>query len=84
MNSKFIKSDETKFNRLTAITYNLDEKNQFEKSLQGNEKEIEVYGTNKKVKYDSEMRIGVGISKLGTSNAIALGAYTFALNQLSK
>ena len=44
--------------------------------------EIEEYGTKKKIRYDPEMRIGVGISKIGTSKAIAIGAYAFALNSL--
>ena len=58
---------------------NKDELNRF---LLGSTKEISVYGTDKTIKYDSEMRIGVGISKIGTSKAISIGAYAFALNFL--
>jgi glucokinase len=34
------------------------------------------------VNYDSEKRIGIAISKLGTSKAVAVGAYAFALHSL--
>jgi len=41
-----------------------------------------VPGTTQKVIYDSAKRIGIVLSKLGASKAIALGAYAFALNAL--
>ena len=39
-------------------------------------------GTTRKIGYDPMPRIGVGISKLGTSEAVAIGAYAFALRKL--
>ena len=82
MNSTFTKPDGSPLHRLVAKVYNLEDKPALEKFLRGSTKEIEVYGTMKKIKYDPEMRIGVGISKIGTSKAIALGAYAFALQSL--
>lgn len=41
-------------------------------------------GSDKEVVYDPQKRIGVAISKLGASKAIAMGAYAFALNQIDK
>lgn len=82
MNSMFVKPDGTTFRRLAANVYNLEEKEEFEKFLKGSSKEITVYGSSRTVKYDPEMRIGVGISKIGTSKAISIGAYAFALNSL--
>ncbi len=82
MNDRFFKHDGTPFKRLSANVYNLEDEDQLTRFLKGSEKEILVYGTNKKVKYDPEMRIGVGISKIGTSRAISIGAYTFALKAL--
>ena len=84
MNSNFIKSDGIQFRRLTANVYNLEDKEQLSKFLKGGTKEITVYGTNRKIKYDPEPRTGVGISKIGTSKAISIGAYIFALNSLDK
>ena len=37
--------------------------------------------SQKKVRYDSLQRIGVGLSRLGTSGAVAIGAYAFALKK---
>ncbi len=82
MNGDYSQQDGTKFRRLTANIYNLEDEDQIKKFLQGTTKEIQVYGSDKKIKYDTEMRIGVGISKIGTSKAISLGAYAFALNAL--
>jgi len=82
MNSNFIRTDETQFRRLSAIVYNLEDENQILEFAKGKAKEIAVYGTSKKIKYDYEMRIGVGITKIGTSKAISIGAYAFALNAL--
>ena len=84
MNSQFTKSDGSKFNRLTAKAYNLDDELELEKFLKGGTKEISVYGTDKKLKYDPEPRIGVCVSQIGTSDAISLGAYAFAINQLNQ
>ncbi len=82
MNSNFIREDGSKFRRLVQQVYNLEKEDELTKFIKGSTKEIEIYGTDKKVKYDSETRLGVGISKIGTSKAISLGAYAFALNQL--
>jgi len=82
MNGTFAKPDGTRFRRLVANVYDLEDKTALDKFLRGSTIEISVYGTNKRVKYDPEMRIGIGISRIGTSKAIALGAYAFALRSL--
>jgi len=84
MGSYYTRPDGTRFPRLVANVYNLEDKDDLNRFLRGSTKEITVYGTNKTIKYDSEMRIGVGISKIGTSKAISIGAYAFALNSLGK
>jgi glucokinase len=50
--------------------------------VKGEVKEIEVPGSKRKVTYDPLERVGVGLSRLGTSKATALGAYAFALSAL--
>lgn len=82
MNGTYTSPDGTKFRRVAAKVYNLEIETERERFVRGSAKEIEVYGTKKRVKYDPEMRIGVGVSKIGTSKAIAIGAYAFALNSL--
>ena len=82
MNSSFVKPNGSKQKRLIAEIYNLDDDSEMEKFVKSEAKEIQVYGTNKKVKYDPSQKIGVGVSKLSTSKAIAVGAYAFALHKI--
>ncbi|OYV84535.1 MAG: hypothetical protein B7Z63_06770, partial [Ignavibacteriae bacterium 37-53-5] len=84
MNSTYTGPDGNKFRRLAANVYNLENPPDVGKFVRVSSKEIEVYGSQRKVKYDPEIRIGIGISKIGTSKAIAIGAYTFALSSLDK
>jgi glucokinase len=84
MSSFYDKPDGSKLRRLIANVYNLEDAAQLQKFLLGSTKEIAVPRSSKKVKFDPEMRIGVGISKIGTSKAISLGAYAFALNSMDK
>lgn len=48
------------------------------------EQEIKVPGTNEIINYSGDARIPIGISRLGTSRAIAMGAYAFALTKSGK
>ncbi len=82
MNSYFVGPDGNHLRRLSSKVYNLEVESELKTFLHSKTKEISVYGTSKKVKYDPEMRIGVGISKVGTSRAISIGAYAFALSML--
>lgn len=69
-------------NRVQMKVYDLDDEKEFETFCKGEQREIIVYGTDRKVKYDPQKRIGVMTSRLGASKAISVGAYMFALNQL--
>ncbi len=71
------------FHRLASTVFNLEDPVQLERFLRGDTREITVPGGNRKIKYDPLQRIGVGISTLGTSEAVAIGAYAFALKKLS-
>lgn len=84
MNGMYTSPGGSKFHRLAAKVYNLENVAERENFVRGLTKEIAVYDTDRKVKYDPEMRIGVGISKIGTSKAIAIGAYAFALSTLDR
>ena len=39
-------------------------------------------GSGRKVVYDAMKRIAIGATRLGTSRAVALGAWVFALEEL--
>jgi len=68
--------------RLIPRAFNLEDPCQREEFLGSKVREITVSGTSRKVLYDPFQRTGVGISRLGTSEAVAIGAYAFALNRL--
>jgi glucokinase len=67
---------------LAVRAFNLEDQDDLEKFIRGDSKEIIVPGSSKRVIYDPMSRVGVGISKIGTSKAVALGAYAYALKKL--
>ena len=48
------------------------------------ENKLNIPFTDAYQEYEPVKKIGLGISKLGTSGAISIGAYTYALNQLNQ
>jgi predicted NBD/HSP70 family sugar kinase len=69
-------------NRVQMNVYNLDDEAEFKKFASGSSTKIKVYGTDKEVVYDPEKRIGITISDIGASNAVALGAYLYAIDNI--
>lgn len=70
--------------RTELTAYNLEDPAQLEIFTRGREKEIPIPGTNKMVIFDELKRTGIGLSRLGTSNAISVGAYIYALDNLNE
>jgi glucokinase len=68
--------------RLEMKVFNLEDDNALELFIKGEQKQISIPGSKKTDTYDQLKRIGIGISKLGTSRATAIGAYAYALSQL--
>jgi glucokinase len=68
--------------RLIPRAFNLEDARQREEFLGSKAREVTVPGTTRKVPYDPFQRTAVGLSRLGTSEAVAIGAYAFALNRL--
>jgi glucokinase len=65
--------------RLEVKAFNLEDPAERGAFVKGEAREVEVPGSRRRVAYDPLKRIGVGLSRLGTSRAVALGAYAFAL-----
>ncbi len=82
MRSKIGTMSGDSLNRVQMSVYNLDDATDFEKFARGNSTKIKVYGSDREVVYDPEKRIGVTISDIGASNAVALGAYLYAINNI--
>ncbi|MEX0719393.1 MAG: ROK family protein [Balneolaceae bacterium] len=70
--------------RLSFVVYDLEDEQESEKFLKGNSIEIIVPRSGRKIEYDNWARAGVGKTVLGTSNAVNLGAYAYALNKLNE
>ena len=82
MNSMYEQSPTVYLPRLVMKVFNLEKHNDLKMFIKGETKKITIPGTIRKISYDSMKRIGVGISKIGTSKAIEIGAYAFALKSL--
>ncbi len=84
LNSGYTGPDGHKLRRLASVSFNLEDPAQRETFLKGETREIPIPGSARKIQYDPLQRIGVGISRLGTSEAIAIGACAFALKKLDQ
>jgi glucokinase len=82
LNGTYVGPNGNKFRRLASVAFNLEDAAQRRKFLQGEAREIKVPGSNRKIQYDPLQRVGVGMSRLGTSEAVAIGACAFALRKL--
>lgn len=82
LNSDFVGPTGNHFRRLAPKAFNLEDPAQLDTFLKGETKTVKVPGSEKAVAYDPLQRVGVGMSRLGTSEAVALGAYAFALKAL--
>lgn len=63
---------------------NLTDSADCERFAVSTEQLMPVYGSDESVAFDLGKRTGITVSTLGTSRAIALGAYAYALNELDK
>jgi glucokinase len=70
------------YRRLASPAFNLENPAELEIFLKGESRSIRVPGSETVIEYDPLQRLGVGMSRLGTSEAVALGAYGFALSKL--
>ena len=59
--------------------YNLTDAHELAAFLEEHDDFVEVPMCGERVRYTRDKKIGVTVSSLGASRAIALGAYTFAL-----
>lgn len=82
LNSTYTGPNGNSYRRVASPVFNLEDAAQLETFLQGDKKTIQVPGSAKTLEYDPLQRLGVGMSRLGTSEAVAIGAYAFAVKQL--
>lgn len=84
INRPYAKGNASIPRRLIARAFNLEDAAERAEFIRRGAREITVPGTTDHVSYDPLPRTAVGISRLGTSEAVAIGAYAFALQQLDR
>lgn len=82
MNGKFNTKDRQTINRLETRAYNFENKENMNDFLFTDEVKINVPYSKQTILYSPCKKIGVGISKLGTSMAVAIGAAVYANNRI--
>lgn len=71
-------------NLVQMKVYDLDNAEEFALFAKGEVSTVKVYGSERTVEYDTQKRVGIAISRMGASQAICMGAYSFALSELDK
>lgn len=69
---------------LQEESFDLTNPEQYQQFLATTTGSVRVPGSDKLVPYDLHRKVGVAISKMGTSEAIAIGAYAYALQHIGK
>jgi glucokinase len=82
LNGTLAAADGGAVDRLESKAFDLEDPAGLAAFLAGGARQVPVPGGARSVAYDPVKRTGVGLSRLGTAEAVALGAYAFALDQL--
>lgn len=82
MNGMYTAPNGERFRRLIPRAFNLQDAAERARFLEGETREVQAPGSGRVLRFDGLQRTGVGVTRLGTSEAIWIGAYAFALNEL--
>ena len=84
MNRAFTPPEGEPIPRMEITAFNLEEEAGREAFCSAAARELEVPGSDRTVPYDPLKRTGVGVTRLGTSRATAIGACAYALARLDE
>lgn len=84
MNGSYRAPNGERFRRLIPQAFNLEDPAELQTFLKGAAKEVQTPRSGRIVRFDPLQRTGVGVSRLGTAEATAIGAYAFALSRLDQ
>lgn len=82
MNEPFNALNNHQVSRMETIAINLMEPDEMIRFTSKSGKMVKVPFSDQEVWYDPNKHIGVAVTKLGTSSAVAIGAYAYAIHQL--
>jgi glucokinase len=83
LNFKFHPSNAEELPRLVQKVFNLDDEKDRNAFFKDYSKTLQIPGTEKSISYDPLPRLAIATSARGASESIALGAYAYALQQIS-
>lgn len=83
LNGKFKTFNGKGVQRLEVFAYNWNNPECKKDFLNNQSLKVNIPGTNENLDFDPVKKITIGISQLGTTKAVALGAYAFALLKLN-
>lgn len=82
MNTAFTTLSGKPLPRLETTAFNLEDPAGLQEFLYDELRDVTVPFSNRTVTFEERKRVGVGVSRLGTEQAVALGAYAAALERL--
>lgn len=82
MNEPFTDLNGHQVSRMETTAINLMDAEEMIRFTSKSGKMVRVPFSDQEVWYDPNKRVGVGVTKLGTSSAVAIGAYAYAIQQL--
>jgi glucokinase len=83
MNSTYAPPTGERLPRLIPRVFNLEDPEQCAAFLAGDARELAIPRSDRRIRFDGLQRTGIGITRLGTSEAIAAGAYAVAAERLT-
>jgi glucokinase len=84
MNGTYLSASGAAFPRLVQAAFDLEDPGQLQAFLLGRPMELTVPGSTRRVSFDALPRVGVGVTRLGTSHAVAVGAHAHALSRVPR
>ena len=82
MNGTFKRFDGKVLPRMESVAFNWEDENERKEFLKDETIQVEVPFSDQTQSYHPKKKITVGITRLGTSRAVALGAYVYAARKL--
>jgi glucokinase len=83
MNYSFTELSGDDLPRMEILAYNFENPMCKKDFIENTSKLVKVPFSDKTIEYEPLKKIAVGLSRLGTSKAVAVGAYAYAINELS-
>jgi len=83
INRQYMDTAGNQYSRVSVKVYNLEDESTFGEFSKGHIQSLTIPSSDRIVEYDNIARVGIGLSKLSASSAIAIGANAFAIQKLN-